>query len=46
MGDEEVRSFVALFERLTRWMWREFPERADVVVELGRGHEIERMVMR
>ncbi len=46
MTDEQVRDFVALFERLTRWMWREFPARADVVVELGAGHEIDRMVVR
>jgi D-glycerate 3-kinase len=46
MADEQVRDFVALFERLTRWMWREFPARADVVVELAAGHEIDRMVVR
>lgn len=38
MAPEEVRRFVMYFERLTRFMWEEMPERADAVVHLGENH--------
>ena len=38
MSPEEVRRFVMYFERLTRFMWEEMPERADAVVHLGENH--------
>lgn len=34
MTDDEVRRFVRLYERLTRWMNAEAPNRADVVMRL------------
>ena len=38
MAPEAVRRFVMYFERLTRFMWEEMPERADAVVHLGENH--------
>jgi D-glycerate 3-kinase len=38
MSPAEVRRFVMHFERLTRFMWEEMPERADAVVHLGDDH--------
>lgn len=38
MTPEAVRRFVMHFERLTRFMWDEMPERADAVIELGADH--------
>ncbi len=35
---DAVRRFVMHFERLTRFMWEEMPDRADVVVQLGEDH--------
>jgi D-glycerate 3-kinase len=34
MNEKQLRRFVAHFERLTRHMMREMPDRADVVIEL------------
>ena len=34
MSDAQVRSFIAHYERLTRWILAEMPARADVVVRL------------
>jgi D-glycerate 3-kinase len=34
MTDEELARFVAHYERLTRWMLSEMPQRADLVVKL------------
>ena len=38
MTPSAVRRFVMHFERLTRFMWEEMPERADAVVYLGEHH--------
>lgn len=35
-----VAHFVAHYERLTRWMLEDLPERADVLVELNEGHRV------
>ena len=34
MSDAEVAAFIAHYERLTRWILKEMPGRADVVVAL------------
>ena len=34
MSDEEIIRFISHYERLTRWMWELFPERADVLIQL------------
>ena len=41
MTPSEVRRFVMYFERLTRFMWEEMPDRADAVVTLGHDHQPE-----
>lgn len=40
MSEAEVARFVRFFERLTRWMLAEMPERADWVVEVGSDHRL------
>lgn len=40
MAPDEVRRFVAHYERLTRWILQEMPARADLVVRLGQGREV------
>ncbi|HEY5681601.1 MAG TPA: hypothetical protein VIS55_16140 [Pseudomonadales bacterium] len=40
MSGGQLDRFLAHYERLTRWMLETLPERADVVVELGRDHRI------
>ena len=44
MDDEQVVRFVAHYERLTRWMWHEFPQRANVTLHLSDNHAIDRVV--
>ncbi|HEY2049695.1 MAG TPA: kinase [Caulobacteraceae bacterium] len=34
MSDEEVRRFIQHYERIARWLDREMPDRADVVIDL------------
>lgn len=34
MSDEQVRGFIAHYERLTRWILQEMPRRADIVIGL------------
>jgi D-glycerate 3-kinase len=41
MSDDAIAQFVQLFERLTQWMLREMPGRADVVLTLDRNHQVE-----
>jgi D-glycerate 3-kinase len=41
MSPDAVRRFVMHFERLTRFMWDEMPDRADAVVQLGDEHQPE-----
>jgi D-glycerate 3-kinase len=43
MDEAALRRFVAHYERLTRWILQETPARADVVVELGADHGVERV---
>jgi D-glycerate 3-kinase len=43
MADDELVRFLAHYERLTLWMFETLPDRADVVVELGRDHRIARV---
>lgn len=40
MDDAALRRFIMHYERLTRWILQEMPQRADVVVRLGSDHEI------
>ena len=40
MGPEELRRFIQHYERLTRHALKVMPERADVVMRLGPGHEV------
>jgi len=42
MNDEEIKRFIMHYERLTRWMFEEMPQRADCVLELNRDHSIVR----
>jgi D-glycerate 3-kinase len=44
MDDVQVVRFVAHYERLTRWMWHEFPQRAHVTLHLSDNHAIDRVV--
>jgi D-glycerate 3-kinase len=44
MDDAQVVRFVAHYERLTRWMWHEFPQRASVTLHLSDNHAIDRVV--
>lgn len=43
MSDEQVAEFVQHYERVTRSMLEEMPQRADCVFELGRDHNIQGM---
>lgn len=43
MNETELRRFIQHYERLTRWMIEEMPQRADVVLELGKDHQIHRI---
>ena len=40
MGSEEIRRFIAHYERLTRWMIEDIPRRADLTLELNDNHKI------
>ena len=46
MSDADVIRFVSHYERLTRWMWTLFPERADVLIRLKENHVVNDMVIR
>lgn len=39
MNETELRRFIQHYERLTRWMLEEMPERADVVLHLSQDHQ-------
>lgn len=41
MNPEDIRYFVSHYERLTRWMWDDIANRADVVVWLNQHHGID-----
>ena len=40
MNAQQIDVFVSHFERLTLWMLEDLPARAEVVVDLGRTHEV------
>ena len=40
MNDKQLKHFIMHYERLTRWMLDEMPERADVLIELNTNHTI------
>ena len=40
LDETAVANFVAHYERLTRWMLEDLPDRADVLVELDEGHRV------
>ena len=40
MAPAQVQRFIQHYERLTRWILAEMPERADVVVRLGERREV------
>lgn len=40
MGPAEVTRFIQHYERLTRWILAEMPQRADLTVQLGEGREV------
>ncbi|MFT5905172.1 MAG: D-glycerate 3-kinase [Cryomorphaceae bacterium] len=42
MNDEQIKRFIMHYERLTRWMFEEMPDRADCVLELNHDHHIVR----
>ncbi len=43
MNPESLERFLMHYERLTRWIREEMPGRADVVLELDRGHRVARV---
>lgn len=45
MGQEELDRFLMHYERLTRWMLREMPGRADFVFELDDKHAIAKIIV-
>jgi D-glycerate 3-kinase len=46
MSDAEVERFVMYYERLTRHMLRELPQRADIVIPVGPDHALGAPVIR
>lgn len=40
MNDEEVRHFILHYERLTRWILKELPSKADMVFKVNDSHQI------
>ncbi|MBT8044335.1 MAG: hypothetical protein KJO79_05235 [Verrucomicrobiae bacterium] len=42
MNEEQIKRFIMHYERLTRWMFKEMPERADCLLELNHDHHIAR----
>lgn len=44
MSPTELRHFIQHYERLTRWILTEMPERADLVFELNPAHRVQRIV--
>ncbi|NVK00533.1 MAG: hypothetical protein HWE12_03230 [Oceanospirillaceae bacterium] len=46
MSSAEIRRFIAHYERLTRWMLEEIPQRADLTFELNHNHKITQIHLR
>ncbi|WP_341936301.1 phosphoribulokinase [Marinimicrobium sp. C2-29] len=44
MSSSELQRFIQHYERLTRWILAEMPERADLVFELNPAHRVQRIV--
>ncbi len=42
MAPQDLARFIMHYERLTRWMLAEMPERADLVLELNNAHRVAR----
>ncbi|MDF7801411.1 HAD-IIB family hydrolase [Pontiellaceae bacterium B1224] len=40
MNEQELAFFISHYERLTRWMFEEMPDRADEVFLIGEDHEV------
>lgn len=43
MSSEALQRFIDHYERLTRWILREMPQRADLVLALNTDHRVERI---
>ena len=46
MNEAEVAEFIASYERLTRWMLEERPEKVGVTVSLLESHAVGSVVLR
>lgn len=40
MNDQQIKRFIMHYERITRWMFTEMPQRADCLLELNSDHNI------
>ena len=43
MSPEQIEGFIMHYERLTRWMFSEMPDRADGVIHLNPDHQVDRV---
>lgn len=43
MSPEQIARFIMHYERLTRWMFSEMPDRADCVIHLNPDHQVDRV---
>ncbi len=46
MDAEQVQRFIMHYERLTRWMLQEMPQRADILVPIGKDHAPKECILR
>jgi D-glycerate 3-kinase len=46
MTDDQIERFVAHYERLTRHMMAEMPERADIVIDLDEARQLANLCIR
>jgi len=44
MSDSELKRFIMHYERLTRWMLEEMPDRADIVIALESDHTVHKVI--
>ncbi|MGJ8657417.1 MAG: kinase [Akkermansiaceae bacterium] len=40
MNDQQIKRFIMHYERITRWMFTEMPQRTDCLLELNQDHNI------
>jgi D-glycerate 3-kinase len=40
MGPQEIRRFLMFYQRLTEWILREMPGRADILIPLNEEHRL------